>query len=42
MNNKRIATAKPGVFYRELEGDKPSKPFGCTISAIGAVAEPEA
>lgn len=27
MNNKRIATAKPGVFYRELEGDKPSKPI---------------
>lgn len=27
MNSKRIPTAKPGVFYRKLEGDKPSKPI---------------
>ena len=26
MSSKRISTAKPGVFYREVEGDKPSKP----------------
>jgi integrase len=27
MSQKRISTAKPGVFFRELEGDKPSKPI---------------
>lgn len=27
MANKRLATEKPGVFYRELEGGKPSKPI---------------
>ena len=27
MADKRISTEKPGVFYRELEGDKPSKPI---------------
>ena len=26
MSQKRIATNYPGVFYREIEGDKPSKP----------------
>ena len=27
MADKRLPTGKPGVFYRELEGDKPSKPI---------------
>lgn len=27
MADKRIPTGKPGVFYRKLEGDKPSKPI---------------
>ena len=27
MADKRLSTGKPGVFYRELEGDKPSKPI---------------
>ena len=27
MADKRIPTGKPGVFYRELDGEKPSKPI---------------